>query len=277
MPELPEVETTCRGLIPLLQGRIFTKVTLRRDSLRYPLPAFFAERLQGKQINSLSRRAKYILITLKDDPAVLIIHLGMSGRLRIDPVKDFQPQKHDHVIFTTDYDNNISYNDARRFGMMDLIPSSALPTHSLFKNLGFEPFDPLLTGNIFLHKLSNRQQSIKQTLLDQQVIVGIGNIYANESLWESQINPLRPAHTLSLAECKVLLKQIRLILHKAIETGGSTLRDYQHPNGQLGSFQKQFQVYNRALNPCQRFACKGVILKSFQGGRSTYFCESCQI
>ncbi len=274
MPELPEVETVRRGLIPVLQDEVLIDVQTFREDLRYPFPPFFVERLKGQTVKNLERRAKYLLLHLNDDQTV-IIHLGMSGRFRIDSVKTFLKQKHDHVIFQTPH-HTIAYNDARRFGLMDLTPTQMWPDHIHFNNLGPEPFDQTFDSERFHKSLSNRHQSIKVALLDQQLIAGVGNIYASESLWQSGINPHRSAGSLTLKEAAKLLTNIRDVLNRAIEAGGSTLRDHQQPDGKLGYFQHQFSVYNRHIEPCLHPGCKGDIKKISQTGRSTFYCERCQ-
>jgi formamidopyrimidine-DNA glycosylase len=276
MPELPEVENVCRGLIPVLKGNTLTSVQLNRENLRYPFPLLFTERLQDKVVESLERRAKYILISFHDDPYLLVVHLGMSGRFRVEPTVDFQVQKHDHVIFTTNQGKNVTYNDARRFGLMDLIHKENWLNHYFFKHLGPEPFDPDFGALHFHQRLRDKKQPIKQVILDQQVLVGVGNIYASESLWQSQIHPLKEARELSETECETLLDTIKAILKKSIEAGGSTLNDYHRPDGEAGCFQHQFKVYSREHLACLRLGCAGFIKKHVQAGRSTFFCPLCQ-
>ena len=206
MPELPEVETVKWGLIPVLQGKTLIDAQTFREGLRYLFPPFFAERLKGQTVKDLERRAKYLLLHLSGDQT-LIIHLGMSGRFRINSSKKFLKQKHDHVIFQTSQ-CTIAYNDARRFGLMDLTPTPTWQTHIHFKNLGPEPFDQTLDSELFHKALNNRQQPIKVALLDQRLIVGIGNIYASESLWQSKILPSHSANSLTLKEAEKLLTNI---------------------------------------------------------------------
>ncbi len=275
MPELPEVETVRRGLVPVLQGTILIDVQTFREDLRYPFPLFFAEQLKGQTVETLERRAKYLLLHLSGSQT-LIIHLGMSGRLRIDSTHDFIKQKHDHVIFRTSRHQTIAYNDARRFGLMDLIPTQNWHDYIHFKKLGPEPFDQEFTFEVFHKSLQKHQQPIKVALLDQRLIVGVGNIYASESLWGSKIHPNRSANTLTPKETELLLINIREVLNRAIKAGGSTLRDHQQPDGKLGYFQHQFAVYSRYLEPCLREGCQGHIRKFAQAGRSTYYCEACQ-
>lgn len=275
MPELPEVENVCRGLIPVLKGRMLTDIKQYRENLRYSLPIFFTERLQGRVIENIERRAKYILIHFKDDSNLLVAHLGMSGSFRIE-TDNFQLKKHDHIVFKTDQGKSISYNDPRRFGFMDIISKENWLSHSFFKQLGPEPFDENFTALHFYEKLKNKKQAIKQVILDQQFIVGVGNIYASESLWQSRIHPLKAGQDLSQLECEKLLMSIREVLEKAIKAGGSTLNDYHRPDGELGCFQHQFKVYAREGLNCLG-NCSNYIKKQMLGGRSTFFCELCQV
>jgi formamidopyrimidine-DNA glycosylase len=275
MPELPEVETVRRGLIPVLEGKIIQEIDVYRDGLRYPFPPLFKERLKGQQILSLTRRAKYLLLNLNEGHT-LVVHLGMSGRLRIEDTSLFTLQKHDHVVFHNNENKTIAYNDARRFGLMDLVQTKHLNDHSLFGHLGPEPFDDNLTPEIFHGFFKRRQHSIKVALLDQRMIVGVGNIYASEALWGSGIHPLRVADSLTLKEAGNLLDHVRKVLQRAIEAGGSTLKDHQQPDGKLGYFQHQFAVYGRGLFSCPREKCSGHIKKETLCGRSTFYCDTCQ-
>ena len=275
MPELPEVETVRLGLIPVLEGKIIKEIEVYRDGLRYPFPPFFSERLKGQQIHSLTRRAKYLLLHLNEGQT-LVVHLGMSGRIRIEESASFMLQKHDHVVFNTHENKTIVYNDARRFGLMDLVQTISLTDHPLFRHLGPEPFSTDLTPQVFHEFLKKRQHSIKIALLDQRMIVGVGNIYASEALWGSGIHPLRSADSLTLKEAGNLLDHVRKVLQRAIEAGGSTLKDHQQPDGNLGYFQHQFAVYGRHLACCSREGCLGHIKKETLGGRSTFYCNKCQ-
>lgn len=275
MPELPEVETVRRGLIPVLEGKILKAIDVYRDGLRYPFPPLFKERLKGQQILNLTRRAKYLLLHLNEGQT-LVIHLGMSGRLRAEDASSFVLQKHDHVVFYSNESKAIAYNDARRFGLMDLVQTTRLNDHPLFRHLGVEPFDDDLTPEAFHNLLKKRQNSIKVALLDQRMIVGVGNIYASEALWASGIHPLRVSDSLTLKDARNLLDHIRKVLKRAIEAGGSTLKDHQQPDGKLGYFQHQFAVYGRDLSSCPRKKCLGYIKKETLGGRSTFYCDKCQ-
>ncbi|OUS18584.1 DNA-formamidopyrimidine glycosylase, partial [Rhodospirillales bacterium 47_12_T64] len=226
MPELPEVETVMRGLRPSLEGRVLQKVVQRRDNLRFPLPEKFAERLTGRTIERLSRRAKYVLAYL-DDGMVLFFHLGMSGRVTILPKGERPPfGTHDHIIFETDHGDEIRYCDPRRFGMMDLVSEKDLGEHKAFKELGPEPLGNEFNGPAFFERIKNKKTNIKATILDQRVVAGIGNIYACEALHLSHLSPQRLAMTLNQEEADLLALTIREVLNRAIEAGGSSLRDY---------------------------------------------------
>lgn len=276
MPELPEVETVRRGLIPVLEGKILKEINVYREGLRYPFPLLFKERLKDQQVTSLARRAKYLLLHLQDGHT-LVVHLGMSGRLRIEDTSTFSLQKHDHVVFHTHENKIVAYNDARRFGLMDLVRTNYLNDHSIFKHLGPEPFSEALSAQSFYDLLKKRKTSIKVALLDQTLIVGVGNIYASEALWGSGIHPLRTADSLTLKDAENLLSSIRQVLERSIHAGGSTLKDHQQPDGKLGYFQHQFAVYGRHLADCSREECSGNIKKETQAGRSTFYCDVCQI
>jgi len=318
MPELPEVETVCRGLTKTLVGKTISKVIINQPRLRYMVPGNLNDILSGLKVKQIQRRAKYIVIGFDKSNLLLIIHLGMSGKLRfhsksVDSNDSLlvKPQKHDHVVFQTDEGDTVVYNDPRRFGMIDLTEicnkqnntgATAQPdplphsdskiNYKFFNHLGPEPFDEKLTPEVFHQMLLKRKQAIKQALLDQTLIVGVGNIYASEALWESKISPTRPACEVTLNESKSLLTNIRAILEKAIKLGGSTLRDYRQANGDAGNFQKKFKCYGLEGEACARQdnggnneapgkrmrqdRCKGRIIKIVQAGRSTYYCQSCQ-
>jgi formamidopyrimidine-DNA glycosylase len=289
MPELPEVETVRRGLAPAMEGARFVAVDARRGDLRFPFPKDFAARLAGRRIEALSRRAKYILADL-DDGEVLVMHLGMSGSFRVEdgdgkasPGK-FHHERgaaaaHDHVVFHLDGRKGkvrVTYNDPRRFGYMDLIARSALEAHPLFSGLGLEPLGNALDGDAILRLFSGKAAPLKAALLDQRLIAGLGNIYVCEALWQARLSPMRAAGTLTRTKAAGLATAIRDVLERAIEAGGSTLRDHRLADGSLGYFQHSFMVYGREGEPCPRTACRGVIARAVQSGRSTFFCPKCQ-
>lgn len=282
MPELPEVETVRRGLLPVLEGAVIAKAEVNRPDLRWPLPERMADRLTGRRVTALRRRSKYILADL-DSGETLLVHLGMSGRMLISGAQlgtfyhdHPAPQKHDHVVLHMDNGARITFNDARRFGAMDLMPTQTSDQHMLLKDLGPEPFgndfnEPYLAG-----RLKGRRTPIKAALLDQRIIAGLGNIYVAETLYRARISPLRLAGELKPRQVQSLVPTIREVLAEAIEAGGSSLRDFRQANGELGYFSKHFQVYDREGDPCEAPGCKGNITRTVQSGRSSFWCPSCQ-
>jgi formamidopyrimidine-DNA glycosylase len=275
MPELPEVETVCRGLAVKLEGRLLRRVIQRRPDLRFPLPARFVARLQGRRVVRVDRRAKYILIHLDDDN-VILGHLGMSGSMIVDtaPVTDFDP--HDHVIFETDDGTAIRFNDARRFGSMDLVARRDLDHHPLLNKLGPEPLSATFDGAALAAALAGKKTSIKAALVDQRVVAGIGNIYASESLYRAGISPRRLAKTVQGQRAHRLVTAVKQVLVEAIAAGGSSLRDFVQTNGELGYFQHRWAVYEREGKPCPKCDCgapdTGGVRRIVQTGRSTFFC-----
>ncbi len=284
MPELPEVETVCRGLKGVLEGRRLACVQVRRKDLRIPFPPAFAEKLMGRKVTRIHRRAKYMLLDL-DDGNVLIVHLGMSGRMVVDK-SGAPPEKHDHVIFTTDKGAEIRFNDPRRFGLMTLVPKDDLASHKLFRHLGPDPLTPAFTPAVLSAALKGRKTSIKTALLDQRIVVGVGNIYACESLYRAGISPTREAGTVAGERAAKLVPAIKKVLADAIAAGGSSLRDHVQPSGELGYFQHAWKVYGREGESCVCLSGKspakaankgkGLVLRITQGGRSTFYCAGCQ-
>lgn len=276
MPELPEVETVCRGLAEMLVGRRIVRVEARRPDLRAPLPVGFARRVQGRRVRRISRRAKYILVHLEDD-TVLLAHLGMSGRLVV--ANGGPPGPHDHVIFETDDGTEIRFSDQRRFGLMTLTSERAWPRHPLIRELGPEPLDAAFDGGVLAAALAGKATSIKAALLDQAVVAGLGNIYVCESLYWAHLSPRRLAGSCLGARAERLARAIRKVLTEAIAAGGSSLRDHVRPSGELGYFQHSWAVYGREGEACPRcraagFSCR--IRRKAQAGRSTYFCPRWQ-
>lgn len=268
MPELPEVETVCKGLEKKILTDTLLQVEMRRKNLRFALPVALTK-IKNQRVTSITRRAKYILIQLSEGQT-LIIHLGMSGRLLFNPDDTDQ---HDHVIFHFRDAGRVVFNDARRFGVIDLCTKPA--EHKLLKHLGPEPLDSKFTGQILYQTLRKKKIAVKLAIMDQKVVVGVGNIYASESLWRAKISPLRPAEDVSLSEATALVKHIKDTLRDAIKAGGSSLKDYVQTNGELGYFQNQFSVYDMAGELCK--SCqKSPITKIIQGGRSTFYCSQCQ-
>ena len=272
MPELPEVEVTRRGVAPYLDGQVVSKVVLRHEGLRWPFPAQIDRLLAGRTIRSTGRRGKYLLIHF--DHGTLIIHLGMSGHLRILPVAT-EAQKHDHFDLVLG-SQLLRLNDPRRFGavLWHGKEDGEIDNHMLLRGLGVEPLGPAFSAELLYCETRRRSAPIKQVLLAGDIVVGVGNIYASESLFKARINPKTQAHRISLARYEKLAEAIRETLAAAIEQGGSTLRDFVGVNGQSGYFQQTYFVYDRAGDPCR--ICKRPILQIRQGQRSTFYCANCQ-
>jgi formamidopyrimidine-DNA glycosylase len=286
MPELPEVETVRRGLEPVLAGQRLARVEARRPDLRFPLPEGFVQRLTGARVERLERRAKYLLAPL-DRGETLVMHLGMSGRFEIagaGPTKrpgDFAlarppDPKHAHVLFHTEPGALVTFYDPRRFGYMDLIPTDALDEHPWFKGLGPEPIGCGFDAAYLARAAAGRRTPIKNLLLDQRVIAGLGNIYVCEALHRAGIAPERAAGDVPARKLKALTQAIRDVIGEAIEAGGSTLRDYAAADGSLGYFQHRFAVYGREGEPCLRAGCRGRVERIVQAGRSSFACSRCQ-
>lgn len=275
MPELPEVETVCRGLALRLEGRRIAAVEQRRADLRFPLPARFARRLEGRRIVSIGRRAKYILMHL-DDGWVLLCHLGMSGRMLLSDRPPPAYEAHDHVILTADDGTVLRFNDARRFGMMDLVREADLEHHKLLAGLGPEPLGNGFSGPVLAAALRGKRTPIKAAILDQRVVAGVGNIYASESLFRAGLSPRRLARTVLGERAERLAAAIRQVLGEAIAAGGSSLRDYVQTSGELGYFQHRWAVYEREGERCPGCDCDptagGGIRRLVQSGRSTFYC-----
>lgn len=267
MPELPEVETTVRGLSRVLEGERIAAVELRRTDLRRAFPVDLAQRLTGAKVTGLRRRAKYGLIDT-DRGDTLLFHLGMSGRWRIDPA-ELGP--HDHLLITTGRGRRVVLNDARRFGSIDLVATADVEQWARESGLGPEPL--AITGRELRERLAGRTAPIKQLLLDQRIVAGLGNIYVCEALHRSRIAPGRSGGAIALPRLERLATAIREVLDEAIAAGGSTLRDFAGPNGELGYFSKSFEAYSREGERC---ACGGTIRRRVQGGRSTFYCPRCQ-
>jgi formamidopyrimidine-DNA glycosylase len=270
MPELPEVETTVRGLEHVLKGRRIRRVEARRADLRRAFPPDLGQRLTGARVTSLGRRAKYGLVHT-DRGDTMIFHLGMSGAWRIDPA---ELGKHDHLLLETDEGRRLHLRDPRRFGSVDLIPSDKLEQWPAFEALGPEPLSGTIDGLWLKRKFEGRTAAVKLLLLDQRVVAGLGNIYACESLFRARIDPRKPAGKVSRAKLNALAEAIPAVLEDAIRAGGSTLKDFAAPDGELGYFSKQFDVYDREGEPCRRG--DGKVNRVVQGGRSTFFCPACQ-
>ena len=269
MPELPEVETTVRGLARYIDGKRIARVAVNRPDLRRAFPVELAQTLTGARVTGLGRRAKYGLIHT-DRMRTLVFHLGMSGRWRIDPG---ELGKHDHLVLETDAGHVLALCDPRRFGSVDLVDTDLLHAWPPFAALGPEPLGPDLTPEHLRNAFRGRIAAVKLLLLDQRIVAGLGNIYVCEALFRARIDPRKSAGRVSLPALKRLVAAIRAVLDEAIAAGGSSLRDYAQPSGELGYFASRFDVYGRDGELC---ACGGTVRRIVQGGRSTWFCPKCQ-
>ncbi len=279
MPELPEVETVMRGLRARLQGRTIRRAQVNRADLRWPIPPGLEARLSGARVTGFRRRAKYILMRLSGDES-LLLHLGMSGRVVLAPLgSDAPPPAHEHLVLETDDGWRLGLVDPRRFGSLDLVPTAAEDRHRLLADLGPEPLETDFTTERLDAGLRGKRTPVKAALLDQRVVAGLGNIYVCEALFRAAISPLRSAHTVPGARAARLVPAIRATLGEAIAAGGSSLRDYVQPDGELGYFQHAWKVYGREGEPCERCpgppACRGV-RRVGQSGRSTFYCPRTQ-
>jgi len=283
MPELPEVETVRRGLAEAMEGRRIERVEVRRHDLRIPVPDDFADRLQGRTLEKLGRRAKY-LVGEFDDGTVLLAHLGMSGRMVIETPDQraaapggfaHDPgghHAHEHIVFHVGNGTLIRFSDPRRFGLMTLTDRAGFPDHKLIRHLGPEPTGPEFTGPVLAARLEGKNTPIKAALLDQTVVAGVGNIYACEALYEAGLSPRRKASTVQGVRADRLARAVRKVLAEAIAAGGSSLRDHVAPTGELGYFQHSFKVYGRTGEPCPGCDCGQAVRRIVQSGRSTFYC-----
>lgn len=270
MPELPEVETTVRGLARYLDGEVIARIEPRRADLRRPFPADLVQAMTGARVTGLGRRAKYGLIHTDRDRS-LVFHLGMSGRWRIEP-DELGP--HDHLVIETGAGHRLALCDPRRFGSVDLLDTPRLDEWPQFAALGPEPLGDELTAQHLASALARRSASIKLMLLDQRIVAGLGNIYVCEALFRARIDPRKAAGRISNPALGRLVPAIKAVIAEAIEAGGSTLRDFAQPDGELGYFSKQFEVYDRTGQDCTR--CSGTVQRVVQGGRSSWYCGKCQ-
>ena len=282
MPELPEVETVRRGLLPAMEGHVIARADVNRPDLRWPFPERMAERLTGQRVERLRRRSKYILADLSGGET-LLMHLGMSGRILIsgDPLGQFvhdhpAPEKHDHVVFHMQNGARIIFNDPRRFGAMDLFETATAEAHPLLSAIGPEPLGNAFHEDHLIAALRGRMTPIKSALLDQKIVAGLGNIYVCEALFRAGIHPVRKAGKIGRTRVASLVPVIRATLEDAIAAGGSSLRDYRRADGELGYFQHSFDVYGREGEPCRRDGCNGKVRRIVQAGRSSFYCTACQ-
>ncbi|MDD2876036.1 MAG: bifunctional DNA-formamidopyrimidine glycosylase/DNA-(apurinic or apyrimidinic site) lyase [Acidiphilium sp.] len=274
MPELPEVETIMRGLVTTLVGRRIARASLARTDLRWAVPDGFVQAIVGARVEGFRRRGKYMFMQL-DRRVSVLIHLGMSGRMTIDR----EPLPHQHLTITTDEGCTIGFVDPRRFGALDLVATEAEDSHRLIADLGPEPLELSFNVATLTRSLAGKATPIKAALLDQSVVAGLGNIYVSEALFRAAIDPHRLAGSLGRAELKCLLPAIKTTLTEAIAAGGSSLRDYVQPSGELGYFQHEWKAYGRAGQPCERCpgppACAGIV-RAVQAGRATFWCQRTQ-
>jgi formamidopyrimidine-DNA glycosylase len=278
MPELPEVETVMRGLQSRLEGRRIVSAVAHRPDLRWKLPIDLAQRLTGARVIGFRRRGKYILMRLEGGSTVLL-HLGMSGRMVLTPLRPNQPVLHEHLVLETDEGWRVGFVDPRRFGSVDLVPTAHEDEHRLLAELGPEPLEPAFTVASLSASLAGKRTPIKAALLDQKIVAGLGNIYVCEALFRAKLSPLRSAHTVPGTRAARLVPAIQDTLREAIAAGGSSLRDYVQPDGELGYFQHAWKVYGHEGEPCERCpgkpACPGV-WRITQSGRSTFYCSRTQ-
>ena len=282
MPELPEVETVRRGLQPSMQGGVIKQADVNRPDLRWPFPDDMAKRLTGTTVLALRRRSKYLLVDLSTSET-LIIHLGMSGRMTVsgDPLGQFHHEhpareKHDHVVFHMENGSRVTFNDARRFGAMDMCRTPMVDDHWLIRDLGPEPLGNEFNAGYLAEKLRGKKSPIKTALLDQRIVAGLGNIYVCEALYRAGISPLRLAGKVSNKRTADLVPIIRDVLSEAIEAGGSSLQDHRQVNGELGYFQHSFKVYDQESQQCGNEGCDALIRRVVQSGRSSFYCPKCQ-
>jgi formamidopyrimidine-DNA glycosylase len=278
MPELPEVETVMRGLRRRLEGRTIVHALAHRPDLRWPLPEGLEKRLTGARVAGFRRRGKYILMRLEGGDSVLL-HLGMSGRIVLGPQRPNQPTPHEHLVLETDEGWRLGFVDPRRFGSVDLVPTALEDGHRLLAGLGPEPLDARFTPALLSASLTGKRTPIKAALLDQKVVAGLGNIYVCEALFRARLSPQRSAHTVPGARAERLVPAIKDTLTEAVAAGGSSLRDYVQPDGELGYFQHAWKVYGHEGEPCERCpgrpACTG-IRRVTQSGRSSFYCPRTQ-
>ena len=289
MPELPEVETVRRGLKPVMEGQRIAHAEARRAGLRWAFPPRMAQRLTGQRVERLRRRSKYLLADLSSGET-LLLHLGMSGRILVSGAEGAvgraapghfaithpAPEKHDHVVIDMEAGARVTFNDARRFGIIDLVETAAVDSHRLLAALGPEPLGNEFSETYLIDRLRGRRMPMKAALMDQRVIAGLGNIYVCEALHRAGISPRRAAGRVSAARLARLVPAIRDVLGDAIAAGGSSLRDYRQTGGELGYFQHAFRAYGREGAPCPTPGCDGVIRRMVQSGRSTFHCPRCQ-
>ena len=276
MPELPEIETVKLGIERTVLGSVITSTKIFRRDLRFNVNKNFEKLILNKRVLGVARRSKYLLFLL-DKKTTLVMHLGMSGKINVNikGESEYEPKKHDHITMSFNNGVFLIYNDPRRFGFVETIEGD-LTDYKRFKYMGIEPLSKSFNGQHLWFKIKNSSRVLKNIFLDQKVVAGLGNIYVSEALWDSKINPTRIGKDTSLADCKKLVVSIKKVLKKAIAYGGTTLKDFRHVGGEVGYFQNKLQVYGKEGQSCCRRQCKGIIEKVVIGGRSTFYCSTCQ-
>lgn len=277
---MPEVETVRRGLAPAMEGKRFLRVATRRRDLRFPFPENFAQRIEGARLKRMGRRAKYLVGELSNGEA-LIMHLGMTGRFTVSGSRPGrfhhehgEDEKHDHVVFEMSGGARVVFNDARRFGFMDLWKADDLDRYPAFEGMGPEPISNAFSGAYLAEAFRGKKTPVKSALLDQGVVAGLGNIYVCEALFRSGISPKKLAGSIRKDRLEVLAVEVRKVIEEAIVAGGSSISDYRHADGELGYFQHAFQVYDREGEDC--VVCAKPVKRMVQSGRSTFYCAGCQ-
>ena len=276
MPELPEIETVKLGLEKTVLGSVIVSTKIFRRDLRFPIEERFEKSILNKRVLAVGRRSKYILLFL-NNKTTLVLHLGMSGKInvKIENEIDYPAKKHDHLILSFDNGFILIYNDPRRFGFVEIIEGD-YNNYRRFKHIGIEPLLKQFDGKYMWARIKNSTRTLKNILMDQKMVAGLGNIYVSEALWDSQIIPTRVGQNMSLGDCKKLVRSIKKVLGKAIDFGGTTLKDYRQVGGEVGYFQNKLQVYGKAGQKCCRQKCQGTVKRAILNGRSTYYCDFCQ-
>ena len=276
MPELPEIETVKLGLDKTVLGSVIVSTKIFRRDLRFPIEERFEKSILNKRVLAVGRRSKYILLFL-NNKTTLVLHLGMSGKInvKIENEIDYPAKKHDHLILSFDNGFILIYNDPRRFGFVEIIEGD-YNNYRRFKHIGIEPLLKQFDGKYMWARIKNSTRTLKNILMDQKMVAGLGNIYVSEALWDSQIIPTRVGQNMSLGDCKKLVRSIKKVLGKAINFGGTTLKDYRQVGGEVGYFQNKLQVYGKQGQKCCRRKCQGTIKRAILNGRSTYYCDFCQ-
>ena len=276
MPELPEIETVKLGLEKTVLGSVIVSIKIFRRDLRFPIEERFEKSILNKRVLAVGRRSKYILLFL-NNKTTLVLHLGMSGKInvKIENEIDYPAKKHDHLILSFDNGFILIYNDPRRFGFVEIIEGD-YNNYRRFKHIGIEPLLKQFDGKYMWARIKNSTRTLKNILMDQKMVAGLGNIYVSEALWDSQIIPTRVGQNMSLGDCKKLVRSIKKVLGKAINFGGTTLKDYRQVGGEVGYFQNKLKVYGKAGKKCCRQKCQGTVKRAILNGRSTYYCDFCQ-